>query len=102
MNGPAFLPPSNEGIGLMSYFTPAFLMSATAHGPEIRNGAWPLKNSGMALVPSIDVLRALSPFSPMPLIFSPAAIDSAESTVTFWGSGSPFAVGAKNEPPADE
>src|SRR4051794_35116466 len=102
MNGLAGLPPSHAGMGLMSYFTPAFLISATAQGPEMRNGAFLLKNSGIAFVPSIEVLRALEPFSPMAPIILPAAIDSGESTVTFLGSGSPLAVGAKNEPPPDE
>jgi len=60
-----------------------------------------LKKSGIAFLSSIERLRTFAPFSPSASSFAPAASDSGESTVTFFGSGSPFAVVPKNEPPAD-
>ena len=42
MNGDAVVPSAYGGMAQMSYLTPAFLMSAMAHGPEIRNGDLPL------------------------------------------------------------
>ena len=70
----------------MSYLMPAFLMSVSAHGPEMRNAALPPVNVAMAFSPPIERLSAPSPFSPRAPIFWNAAIDSGLPTPRSLGS----------------